>query len=204
MLKIDLLRHGQSTLSHTLRGSTDDDLTELGWSQMQHSIDQSLHAQDNEAVPWDVIFSSPLKRCRLFADRIVQQIEKPVFYHANLQEMHFGDWEALSTQYIYENEPELLANFWQQPTLFSPPNAETMQNFHLRVINGLTNIQQQMQANHWQHALLVTHGGVIKLLKCIALKHTLDDLLKMSAELGQLNAFILHEDGALAFVEHSA
>lgn len=204
MLKIDLLRHGQSTLSHTLRGSTDDDLTELGWSQMQHSIDQSLHAQDNEAVPWDVIFSSPLKRCRLFADRIAQQIEKPVFYHANLQEMHFGDWEALSTQYIYENEPELLANFWQQPTLFSPPNAETMQNFHLRVINGLTNIQQQMQANHWQHALLVTHGGVIKLLKCIALKHTLDDLLKMSAELGQLNAFILHEDGALAFVEHSA
>ena len=204
MLKIDLLRHGQSTLSHTLRGSTDDDLTELGWSQMQHSIDQSLHAQDNEAVPWDVIFSSPLKRCRLFADRITQQIEKPVFYHANLQEMHFGDWEALSTQYIYENEPELLANFWQQPTLFSPPNAETMQNFHLRVINGLTNIQQQMQANHWQHALLVTHGGVIKLLKCIALKHTLDDLLKMSAELGQLNAFILHEDGALAFVEHSA
>lgn len=204
MLKIDLLRHGQSTLSHTLRGSTDDDLTELGWSQMQHSIDQSLHAQDNEAVPWDVIFSSPLKRCRLFADRIAQQIEKPVFYHANLQEMHFGDWEALSTQYIYENEPELLANFWQQPTLFSPPNAETMQNFHLRVINGLTNIQQQMQANHWQHALLVTHGGVIKLLKCIALKHTLDDLLKMSAELGQLDAFILHEDGALAFVEHSA
>ena len=204
MLKIDLLRHGQSTLSHTLRGSTDDDLTELGWSQMQHSIDQSLHAQDNEAVPWDVIFSSPLKRCRLFADRIAQQIEKPDFYHANLQEMHFGDWEALSTQYIYENEPELLANFWQQPTLFSPPNAETMQNFHLRVINGLTNIQQQMQANHWQHALLVTHGGVIKLLKCIALKHTLDDLLKMSAELGQLNAFILHEDGALAFVEHSA
>lgn len=204
MLKIDLLRHGQSTLSHTLRGSTDDDLTELGWSQMQHSIDQSLHAQDNEAVPWDVIFSSPLKRCRLFADRIAQQIEKPVFYHANLQEMHFGDWEALSTQYIYENEPELLANFWQQPTLFSPPNAETMQNFHLRVINGLTNIQQQMQANHWQHALLVTHGGVIKLLKCIALKHALDDLLKMSAELGQLDAFILHEDGALAFVEHSA
>ena len=118
--------------------------------------------------------------------------------------MHFGDWEALSTQYIYENEPELLANFWQQPTLFSPPNAETMQNFHLRVINGLTDIQQQMQANHWQHALLVTHGGVIKLLKCIALKHALDDLLKMSAELGQLNAFILHEDGALAFVEYSA
>ena len=37
-LKIDLLRHGETTLSHTLRGSTDDDLTELGWQQMQQTI----------------------------------------------------------------------------------------------------------------------------------------------------------------------
>ena len=189
MLKIDLLRHGQSTLSHTLRGSTDDDLTELGWSQMQHSIDQSLHAQDNEAVPWDVIFSSPLKRCRLFADRIAQQIEKPVFYHANLQEMHFGDWEGQSIQQLYEQFPETLADFWQKPTQTTLPNAETMQQFHLRVSTAITNIQQQMQLNGWQSALVVTHGGVIKLLKCMVLQQPLDDVLKMSAELGQLNSF---------------
>jgi len=40
----------------------------------------------------------------------------------------------------------------------------------------------------------VTHGGVIKLLKCIALKQSLDDILKMSAELGQLNRFILDSE----------
>ena len=57
MLKIDLLRHGETTLSHTLRASTDDDLTELGWSQMQKTIDQTLQASIQQQAAWDVIFS---------------------------------------------------------------------------------------------------------------------------------------------------
>ena len=201
MFKIDLLRHGETTLSHTLRGSTDDDLTELGWSQMQQTIDQSWHAVKHDSVhkplQWDVIFTSPLKRCRLFAESVADQKQRPIFYDAGLQEMHFGDWEGISTQVIYENEPELLANFWQQPTVFTPPNAENMQNFHQRITKSMINMQQQMLANGWQHALVVTHGGVIKLLKCIALNHRLDDILKMSAELGQLNSFEVHEDTSI-------
>jgi alpha-ribazole phosphatase len=45
-----------------------------------------------------------------------------------------------------------------------------------------------------QTALIVTHGGVIKLLKCMALQQSLDDILKMSAELGQLNRFMLDSE----------
>ena len=201
MLKIDLLRHGETTLSHTLRGSTDDDLTELGWAQMQQTIDQFLHVSKQDSmhhhIQWDVIFSSPLKRCRLFAETVAVQQHKPIFYDADLQEMHFGDWEALPTQVIYENEPELLANFWQQPTVFTPPNAENMQNFHQRITKSMINMQQQMLENGWQHALVVTHGGVIKLLKCIALNHRLDDILKMTAELGQLNSFVIQDNASV-------
>ncbi|MEG1856339.1 MAG: histidine phosphatase family protein, partial [Acinetobacter sp.] len=42
-----------------------------------------------------------------------------------------------------------------------------------------------------------THGGVIKLLKCIALNHRLDDILKMSAELGQLNSFVIRDNASV-------
>ena len=83
MLKIDLLRHGETTLSHTLRGSTDDDLTELGWSQMQQTIDQSLQTSLQQQAAWEVIFSSPLKRCRLFAETVAVQQPKPMFYDAH-------------------------------------------------------------------------------------------------------------------------
>ena len=58
-----------------------------------------------------------------------------------------------------------------------------------------------MQKHNLQHALVVTHGGVIKLLACLAEQQPLDDLLKMSAELGKLYSFEFSEaDGQLTFM----
>ena len=182
-LQIDLLRHGESELSHTLRGSLDDALTTQGWQQMLNSIDQS------QTQHWDVVFSSPLQRCRIFAEHIVRERDIPLILDQSLQEMHFGDWEGQSIQELYEQFPETLADFWQKPTQTTLPNAESMQQFHLRVSQAMTDIQQQMQSQGWQSALVVTHGGVIKLLKCMVLQQPLDDVLKMTAELGQLSSF---------------
>ena len=51
----------------------------------------------------------------------------------------------------------------------------------------------------WWH-VVVTHGGVIKLLSCLAQQQSLDDLLKMPAELGQLHSFSLtHQPAQFAF-----
>lgn len=196
-LRIDLLRHGETTLGHTLRGSTDDVLTVLGWQQMQQAV--QITDQDSTSLipvhtPWDMVFSSSLKRCCLFAETISKQFNIPLVIDSQLQEMHFGDWECMTTQQIYENDPELLANFWQQPTQFTPPNAESMQKFSMRIHNALRNIQQRMLQQNAQRALVVTHGGVIKLLKCMASQQSLDDILKMSAELGQLNCFLLDHE----------
>ena len=202
MYRIDLLRHGETELSHTLRGSTDDALTDSGWQQMRHTVDQFL--KNNSPNPWDIVFSSPLQRCALFADEIASNLRLELILDRNLQEMHFGDWEGVSTQEIYEKQPELLAKFWETPTQFSPPHAETMQQFHSRILNAMQNIQRSMQQSHLSHAMVVTHGGVIKLLKCLALQQPLDNILKMSAELGQFNHFILHDDLSLEYVEQSA
>lgn len=192
-LKIDLLRHGETTLSHTLRGSTNDALTEIGQAQMQATI-QTFLDQSSGHMVWQAIFSSDLQRCQYFAEKLSEQYDKSFVIEPNLQEMHFGDWEAQSTQWIYDNFPEQLSQFWQTPTQYTPPNAETMLQFKHRVLQAFANIQQHMLANHWQHILLVTHGGVIKLLKCLATQQHLDDILKMSAELGTLHAFELDTD----------
>lgn len=189
-LKIDLLRHGESTLSHTLRGSTDDALTEHGRAQMQKTI-QTFLDQYSLQVPWQAIYSSNLQRCQLFAERLSEQYAKSLIIEPDFQEMHFGDWEAQPTQWIYENFPEQLSQFWQTPTRYTPLNAESMQQFHLRVWNALINVQYTMQQHDWQRVLLVTHGGVIKLLKCLAAQKSLDEILTISAELGTLHHFEL-------------
>jgi len=186
-LQIDLLRHGETTLSHTLRGHLDDELTEQGWLQMQSTIQQYLDDQ----MQWDVIISSPLQRCQKFAIELAKQLDLPLLLNAEIKEMYFGDWEGISTQTLYETAPELLANFWQYPTRYQAPNGESLFQFQQRVMQGFNEIYVQMQAHYWQKALVITHGGVIKLLTCLARHHMLDDLLTMPAELGKLYALNL-------------
>jgi alpha-ribazole phosphatase len=200
-LRVDLLRHGETTLSHTLRGSTDDELTELGWQQMHQSI---FYNQPSVQMHWDYMFSSPLKRCAQFAQSLSDQVQIPLMQDERLQEIHFGDWEGISVQQIYSTSPELLVNFWQYPTRFTPPNAEKYLDFQSRIHQALDSIRQQMLASKSQTALVVTHGGVIKLLKCLAFQQPLDDILKMTADLGQLNRFILDsETMQLEFLEEN-
>lgn len=196
MLHLDLLRHGESERSGTLRGSLDDALTVQGWTQMQQSIVTELsqfnhmHGQDEKMnSPWQAIWTSPLQRCHHFAQNIAQQLNIPLYSSAKLQEMHFGDWEGISTQTLYEQVPEQLAQFWQSPTQYTPPNAESMQAFMQRVRRGMLDIAQKMQALQMQRVLVVSHAGVIKLLKCFATQTDLDLILTQSAELGQLHHF---------------
>ena len=181
MLYLDFLRHGETSLSHTLRGRTDDALTAKGWLQMQSTI-----AQAEQLRPaWDVIYSSPLQRCRLFAEQWAEQKQLPVYIEPNLQEMDFGEWEAQSTERLYQLYPDELAQFWQTPLSFTPPQAESLLTFKSRVLESVETLTQQMHKQGWQRALIISHGGVIKLLKCQALKQNANDLLKMSAELAR-------------------
>ena len=197
-LQIDLLRHGETTLSHTLRGHWDDELTEQGWLQMQSTIQQHIVTQ----ADWDVIISSPLLRCRRFAEHLANQLALPMLINEHIKEMYFGDWEGIATQTIYETAPELLANFWQFPTQYHAPKGESLLQFKQRVMHGFDEIYVQMQQHNWNKALIVTHGGVIKLLTCLARQQNLDDLLTMPAELGKLYALNLTQvDNQIHFSE---
>ena len=196
MLYLDFLRHGETSLSHTLRGRTDDALTAKGWAQMRSTITQS----EQTGQAWDVIYSSPLQRCRLFAEQWAEQKQLPLYIEPNLQEMDFGEWEAQLTERLYQLYPDELAQFWQTPLSFTPPQAESLLTFKSRVLESVETLTQQMYAQGWTRALIISHGGVIKLLKCQALKQHDNDLLKMSAELGQLNCFVF-DQGQLQFIQ---
>ena len=196
MLYLDFLRHGETSLSHTLRGRTDDALTAKGWAQMKSTIAQAEQLRQ----AWDVIYSSPLQRCRLFAEQWAEQKQLPLYIEPNLQEMDFGEWEAQPTDRLYQLYPDELAQFWQKPLSFTPPQAESLLAFKSRVLESVETLTQQMHKQGWQRALIISHGGVIKLLKCQALKQNANDLLKMSAELAQLNRFVF-DQGQLQFIQ---
>lgn len=191
MIQLDLLRHGQTELGHTLRGHTDDLLTDTGWRQMHATIQQQA-----QPLPWQVIYSSPLRRCADFAGQLAGELNLPLFFDAGLKELYFGQWEGRTTEEIYQHQSELLANFWRQPSCYAAPDAESVLEFQHRVKKSIEIIYRQMRENGWERALLICHGGVIKLLKCLALQQSIDDLLKISAELGELHPLYLDTQGS--------
>lgn len=152
-LRLDLLRHGETTSGGGFRGSIDDALTDTGWAQMREGLPQG---QD-----WQALVSSPLQRCAAFAREQAERLTLPLHLEPGLQELHFGDWEGQTALQLMASAEKELGLFWNDPYAFTPPRGETLLAFEARVLAALARVQQRHAG---QHVLLVTHGGVMRLL----------------------------------------
>jgi len=148
---ISLLRHGDVEGGACYRGITDDPLSDLGWQQMQHSIEQ--HSSN-----WDLIISSPLVRCAAFAQRLSKTLNIPITYHSELQEINFGDWEGKIAEQI---DAQSLALFYADPSKNPPPNGESFTTFQRRI---LLTWQHLLQRHMGKNILLISHAGVIRVI----------------------------------------
>jgi alpha-ribazole phosphatase len=185
-VRLDLLRHGETEFGGGLRGSIDDALTDTGWEQMRAAVIN--HG------PWDVIVSSPLQRCARFADELAARLGLPVEQEADFQELHFGDWEGQSPAQLMETDAAGLGRFWEDPYAFTPPNGEPVQAFASRVLAALERLQH---AHDGKRALLISHGGVMRLLLARARGLPREQLLQVSVPHGGLFGLDVQPDGQL-------
>ena len=185
-LHLDLLRHGETELGGGLRGSLDDALTAKGWAQMRAAV----VAQG----PWDRVVSSPLQRCARFADELGAQLKVPVSLEKDLQELHFGAWEGQSAAALMETDAEALGLFWADPYSFTPPQGEPVSDFSARVLGAVARLHQ---AYAGERVLLVSHGGVMRLLLARARGLPREQLLNVEVGHGALFSLHVAADGVL-------
>ncbi|WP_447649514.1 alpha-ribazole phosphatase family protein [Pseudomonas abietaniphila] len=185
-LHLDLLRHGETELGGGLRGSLDDALTDAGWQQMRAAV--------VEAGPWDRIVASPLQRCARFAEELSARLSLPLQLDVDLQELHFGDWEGIGTAQLMETDSEGLGRFWENPYTFTPPNGEPVLAFSERVLGAVRRIQN---AHDGERILLISHGGVMRLLLAQARSLPREQLLQVVVGHGGLFSLNVAADGAL-------
>lgn len=159
---VDLLRHGETEgASWVFRGSTDVTLSARGQAQMQ-AVASALRDE-----PLTMVASSPMQRCSLMATSIADTHDVEYQVLQNMREMCFGDWEGNSASDVAEGDDgDLLAVFQQNPLGFKAPAGEAFDDFSQRVLNCW---QQWLHDADDEHRLLVTHGGVMRVL----LAHTL-------------------------------
>jgi alpha-ribazole phosphatase len=160
---IDLLRHGD-TGQRSYRGQLDDALTDLGWAQLRASV---------EGGEWDVVVASTLQRCAAFAREFAMQRGLPLHEDARLAEYHFGRWQGVPMETLAETDGDALGRFWRDPVAYPPPDGETFDAFRARLCAALDDIVMAFPA---RRVLVVTHGGAIRLLRCVAEQRDFGDM----------------------------
>jgi len=149
--EIELLRHGEPLGGQRYRGRLDDALSEKGWQQMWDAV--------GSRGDWQQIVTSPLQRCRAFAQALGEQRRLPVAVDARFAEVGFGDWEGRTRQELESQVPGQVARFLRDPVANRPPGAESLDAFISRVHAGLGDV---LAAYAGQRVLLVAHAGVIR------------------------------------------
>ena len=152
---VDFLRHGEPVGGRKYRGQTDDPLSEKGWAQMRTAIAGN--------GPWQAIVSSPLSRCRAFAEELAAEMDMPLQVDARFMEVAFGEWEGRTPQEILGEDPDRLFNFKLDPLTDRPAGAEDLTLFQGRVARGFDDL---VAAHRGRHVLVVAHAGVIRMAIC--------------------------------------
>lgn len=154
LIRLDVLRHGECQGGEIFRGATDVALSEAGWQQMCASAERA-------AAPWQRIVTSPLRRCREFAEHLSAQLEVPLSLDEDWREMSFGRWEGQLREDIFAREGDAIAAFYRDPAGRAPPEGEAADILQARVVAAY---QRVLEGASGEHVLIVTHGGVIRAL----------------------------------------
>jgi alpha-ribazole phosphatase/probable phosphoglycerate mutase len=189
--RVYLIRHGQvNGYEHfPVYGHTDVPLTETGLLQMEQM------AERLRLVEIGAIYASDLKRSAQGARLIARHHDVPVQYLPELREMYFGDWEGLTLGQIRKRFPEELARRQMDLAHYEVPGGgESIARFRDRIILCFQRILEERGGEDF---LLITHGGVNRVLLCQALGMEITGMFSIHQDYGCLNIIDYLEDSRL-------
>jgi alpha-ribazole phosphatase len=146
-MEVYLIRHTTPQIEKGIcYGQSDIPLTELFKNESEKLL-------LNLPQDIDVVYSSPLSRCRKLAELI--KTKGPIIPDKRLLELNFGDWEMKKWDDIEQEE----LNKWMQNFVnVQVPNGESFVDLNNRVNHF---IDELVKKNH-KRVVIITHAGVIR------------------------------------------
>lgn len=129
---------------------------------------------------FDAVFCSPLNRCQTLATDLGYSF----VVDERLLEFNFGDWEGKKWTSISEEE---IGPWYADFVNYSTPKGESMQQMYKRLVSFLTELRETQHTN----VLVVTHGGIIRLLWCYVLQIPLENAFKIPVDFQEIFQFHL-------------
>ena len=161
-MRLILVRHGETgwNAQRRYQGWSDLPLNKVGLQQADalaaHLADEQIGAS----------YTSDLERAMQTAQCIAERHGQPVIADLRLREISFGDWEGLTFDEIRTRWPEEVDAWLGDSLHVAPPGGETLAQVAERVQGALDDIDGE---NAGQTVLLVSHGGPLRVLLCLAL-----------------------------------
>ena len=144
------------------RGSgTDHPLSALGWEQMKKRV-----TNHPDSGKWSCIVSSPMQRCRAFAEKLAKEQGIALEIVENFKEAGYGVWEGKTPAQLKQEFARAYWDFYADPVNNRPAGAEPLNTFVERIEKALEGILERHQG---QHILLVSHSGVMRAIVGITL-----------------------------------
>ena len=190
--RVDLIRHGEPVGGRRYRGQVDDPLSERGWRQMHEAL--------AGLCPWQAVVTSPLRRCREFADRYAKEHELSLLIEPRFMEIGFGDWEGRSHDEIRQQDPHGIANFLQDPVGCRPPGAEPLDRFVDRIRGAW---QDLLLSFVGRHVLVVAHAGVIRAVTAEVLGMPFEHMFRLQVDNAAVNRVAITEQGLPRLLMHN-
>lgn len=158
---IILVRHGRTILteSHRIsgRGGEDPQLSEAGIEDAQAVAEELTKVSHSgpyaKVLKPSVVVSSPIARTRETAAIVATRLGIPVEINEDIAEISFGEWDGHTNQEVAENWPDDYEQ-WRGDVKVSPPGGESLEEFDVRVQNGLADILEKYEG---QTVIVVSH-----------------------------------------------
>lgn len=160
-MRIYVVRHGQD--DDSVRGGWSDcGLTELGIEQA-NTLAKNLKLHQAE-YNIGLIISSDLKRAAQTAEIVAASLDLAIETSEKFREVNNGNLAGMKNEIANKLYPNIYwKNLdWEQQY----PNGESPKEFYERISKSWTNLIEKYKSYN-KNILLVTHGGVINIIKTI-------------------------------------
>ncbi|GHV78135.1 alpha-ribazole phosphatase [Spirochaetia bacterium] len=191
-VKLYILRHGLPLFPDSVKryiARTDLPLSPEGIAQAE----QTAFRLANTGI--GVVYTSPLRRCRDFAEIIVDKLGLPtVIAIPELMEINMGSWEYRSIQEIKNTCPDEYTARGLNMAGFTPEGGESFLRCQIRAVKAITAIAAKGRDSRMPEVCIVTHAGLIRSFLCYAEDHDLNDLFYYKIPYGGIFT-VNYEDG---------
>jgi len=189
-IRVYLIRHGQvlNFEEKTYNGHRDVDITPYGVRQMEAV---AVRLRDEELAG---VYCSDMIRTRKGADIIAAPHGLVPQPRPALRELDVKLWEGLNADSVEERFPGAFDAWREEGAEYQVPGGESIRNLAERVIPALREI---LDAHVSENIVLVTHGGVNRVILADAMGNGFNRLYSIEQDYGCMNIIDYFSDYAV-------